>query len=177
MITFPELETQRLVLRELTLKDCQAVYEHFADIRVTQFMDIAPCKDVLEAADIIQFHLDDTGCRYGLFHKDSRRLAGTCGYHCWTQDGESKAEIGFDLSHPYWGLGLMQEALEEMIRFGFQAMKLDYIEATVDPGNVRSQRLLEKMNFRRHPEQRDNLIYYTLNKDYLTESKCSVEQS
>ena len=71
----------------------------------------------------------------------------------------------------------MQEALEEIIRIGFQAMKLDYIEATVDPGNVRSQRLLEKMNFRRHLEQRDNLIYYTLNKDYLTESKCSVEQS
>ncbi len=46
MTHFPNLETERLYLRELTLADRQVVFEHFAEPDVTRFMDIEPCRDV-----------------------------------------------------------------------------------------------------------------------------------
>lgn len=161
MVNFPKIETKRLFLRELTLLDVNSVFKHFSDLEVTRFMDIEPCQDIKEAEDIIRFHIDDTGCRYGLYDKNSYELVGTCGFHCWEKGQISKAEIGFDLSAKFWGQGLMQEALVEIIRMGIDVMKIDLIEATVEQENIRSQRLLNKMNFIKQEELKDNLFYYT----------------
>ncbi|TVX93242.1 GNAT family N-acetyltransferase [Paenibacillus agilis] len=166
MLYFPQLETKRLILRELTLADVDGVFKHFSDPEVTRFMDIEPCKDIKEAEEIIQFHIDDTGCRYGLFSKVSGEFIGTCGFHCWVQGEESIAEIGFDLSPRFWGQGYMQEALVELVKVGSEVMKLDMIEATVEVENVRSQKLLGKMNFVKHEELKDGLAYYTFQQGY-----------
>lgn len=162
MIDYPILETKRLLLRELSLQDSELVFRHFSQSEVTRFMDIEPCRDITEANEIIQYHMDDAGCRYGLFHKGNSELVGTCGFHCWDRGIDSRAEIGFDLSSEFWGQGLMQEALVEVLRMGMNIMKLDVIEATVEQENVRSQRLLNKMRFIRQEELRDNLYYYIL---------------
>ncbi|SDW78236.1 GNAT family N-acetyltransferase [Paenibacillus sp. CF384] len=164
MIHFPPVTTDRLILRELTLDDAEEVFKHFSDPEVTAFMDIEPCQSIAEAEDIIQFHIEDSGCRYGLFSKESGSLIGTCGYHCWVKDegGPSRAEIGFDLGRAYWGQGYMKEVLRPMFRLGFDVMQLDYIEATVEEANVRCQRLLEACQFVREEELRDRLIYYKL---------------
>ncbi|WP_339259867.1 GNAT family N-acetyltransferase [Paenibacillus sp. FSL R5-0713] len=167
MIHFPNVETERLYLRELTLADRQDVYEHSAKPDVTRFMDIQPCRDVKEAEEIIQFHIEDSGCRYGLFHKLDGEFIGTAGFHCWNTDSPSKAEIGFDLSPDYWGLRLMQEALTAMFEIGWNEMNLDFIEATVEQANIQSQSLLEKLNFLKSTELVDNLFYYTLQKKYV----------
>ncbi|WP_327205256.1 GNAT family N-acetyltransferase [Paenibacillus sp. Root52] len=164
IVTFPMIETDRLVLRELTMLDVQAVFQHFSDATVTQFMDIEPCVSLTEAEEIIQFHIADSGCRYGLFLKLNHEFVGTCGFHCWDQGQPSKAEIGFDLSASYWGQGLMHEALTEVVKIGFDHMKVDYIEATVEQENARSIRLLQKMHFYKHDELVDKLLYYTLTK-------------
>ncbi|APB70304.2 N-acetyltransferase [Paenibacillus polymyxa] len=160
---YPDIESKRLFMRELTLKDVEAVYTHFSIPEVTRFMDIEVCKDLKEAEEIIAFHIEDSGCRYGLFSKENKQLIGTCGFHCWsTVDGETKAEIGFDLSPGYWGRGLMQEALKEIIQVGFVLMKLDYIEATTDIENLQSQKLLRKMEIIQEEELKDDLLYFTL---------------
>ncbi|WP_442600743.1 GNAT family N-acetyltransferase [Paenibacillus sp. KN14-4R] len=160
---FPNIETERLFMRELTLDDVEAVYKHFSYPEVTRFMDIDVCKDLREAEEIIAFHIHDSGCRYGLFSKENNGLIGTCGFHCWsTENQETKAEIGFDLSPDYWKRGLMQEALMKITRIGFDLMKLDYIEATTEVENVQSQRLLKRLGFTQESELKDNLIYFTL---------------
>lgn len=147
MTLFQPMETQRLYMRELTLADRESVFEHFADEKVTRFMDIEPCLNVEEAEEMIQFHIDDSGCRYGIFNKITHQLIGTAGYHCWNPNVPSSAEIGFDLFPSYWGQGLMQEALTAIIPIGWNIMKLDWIEATVEQENIQSQRLLGKLNF------------------------------
>lgn len=68
-VEFPSLETERLNLRLLTLQDSKIVFKHFSDEEITRFMDIEPCKAVKEAEEIIRFHLEDSGCRWGLFDK------------------------------------------------------------------------------------------------------------
>ena len=160
---YPDIETERIFMRELTLEDVKEVYRHFSIPEVTKFMDIEVCKDLKEAKEIIAFHIEDSGCRYGLFNKENKELIGTCGFHCWSiVDDETKAEIGFDLSPSYWGRGLMQEALKEIIQMGFGLMKLDYIEATTDIENLQSQKLLRKMEFTQEEELKDDLLYFIL---------------
>jgi RimJ/RimL family protein N-acetyltransferase len=159
---YPEITTERLHLRELTLADAERVFRHFANPEVTRFMDIEPCESIEEAEAIIRFHLDDSGCRYGVFGKDDGALLGTCGFHCWAKGPAASAEIGFDLSPPYWGQGYMAEALEALIAAGMRIMELAFIEATVEPENARSRRLLEKLGFAREAALRDGLCYYKL---------------
>ncbi|PJN54356.1 hypothetical protein PAEVO_10770 [Paenibacillus sp. GM2FR] len=79
---YPNIETERLFMRELNLDDVEAVYKHFSFPEVTRFMDIEVCKDLREAEEIIAFHIHDSGCRYGLFNKENNERIGTCGFHC-----------------------------------------------------------------------------------------------
>src|SRR5256885_9265819 len=52
-----------------------------------------------------------------------------------------------DLARPYWGQGLMTEAVRAMIQFGFEHMGLNRIEAEVMPENIASIRFLSKLGF------------------------------
>jgi ribosomal-protein-alanine N-acetyltransferase len=143
---YPCLETERLYLRELTLDDAPAVQAHFGDPEVTEFMDIDPCKSLQSAREIIEYHVQDTGVRWGIFDRQTDALIGTCGFHCW-DEAAAQAEIGFDLSRTYWGQGLMREAVEAALAFGFDAMALSEIRAFSDRANARSIRLLERLGF------------------------------
>lgn len=150
-VNYPRLETERLYLRELTLDDACAVQVHFSDPEVTEFTDIDPCTNLESAREIIAYHLDDTGVRWGVFNRETDRLIGTCGFHCW-DEAAAQAEIGFDLSRTYWGQGLMREAVEAALAFGFDAMALSEIRAFSDRANVRSIRLLERLGFKVRPD-------------------------
>jgi len=110
--TFPRLETERLVLRLLTLQDAAAVCRHFSDTAVIKFMDIEPCKSVAEAKEIIGFHLRDSGCRWGIFDKVTAKLLGTCGYHCWVRGGEN-ANLGQSRDRLRFGAGLLGSRVDE----------------------------------------------------------------
>ena len=61
---------------------------------------------------------------------------GTCGFHCLRRTNDDFiAEVGFDLSKPYWGKGLMSEVIKDIIEFGFTKMGLTMIDATVESKN------------------------------------------
>jgi ribosomal-protein-alanine N-acetyltransferase len=159
---FPALETARLVLRVLTGDDATALYHHCADEEVTRFMDIDAWKSVDDARAIIILHANASGCRWGLFAKATGALLGTCGYHCWVQGPHAQAEIGYDLGKAYWGQGLMQEALQAVICFGFAAMHLQRIAAEVHPLNGRSIGLLRRLGFRRAPATQHGRLWFSL---------------
>jgi len=165
MTIFPNLETARLHLKVLTLDYLEDVFRHFSDEQITQFMDIEPCKSLKEAEDIITFHLEDKGCRWGIFLKENGEFVGTAGFHYIRQNrNETVAEIGYDLAKSHWGKGYMTEVMHELLQYGFTAMGYDKIDATVEPLNQRSIKLLEILTFRREAELQDGLVYYYLQK-------------
>lgn len=139
---YPIIQTTRLILKELTLENEENIDEHFSDPAVSQFLEIGKNET---AADIIQFHLRDSGCRWGIF-KNSGEFIGTCGFHCWNKKTNT-AEIGYDLSKKSWGRGYMKEALDAIIEFGFSEMKLNSIIAIIDVNNLNSIKFIKKMNF------------------------------
>ncbi len=153
-MNYPRLDTERLCLRELTLDDAPAVHVHFSDPEVTEFMDIDPCTDLKSAREIIAYHIQDTGVRWGIFDRQTEALIGTCGFHCW-DEASAQAEIGYDLSCAYWGRGLMREAVEAALAFGFDSMALSVVCAISERANPRSIRVLERLGFEFRPDLPD----------------------
>ena len=91
-------------------------------------------------------------------------MIGTCGFHCWDEDSR-RAEIGYDLAHAFWGQGLMREAVEAALAFGFGPMGLATIYAGVEPPNVRSIGLLERLGFeRQEAAESDGLWMYEISR-------------
>jgi RimJ/RimL family protein N-acetyltransferase len=59
-----------------------------------------------------------------------------------------RCEIGYALASKHWGQGYATEALEALLDHGFRALGLNRVEADIDPHNVGSARVLEKLGFR-----------------------------
>jgi ribosomal-protein-alanine N-acetyltransferase len=160
---FPNLETDRLFLRLLTMDDDEFMFKQFSDPQVTQYlMDEPPVENIEGARMIIQYFLEPEGknhSRWGIIRKSDNQMIGTCGFHNW-EKAYFRSEIGYDLYPDFWGQGYMTEALTAAINNGFERMKLNRIDALVYIDNPRSSGLLKKLSFKQEGILRD---YFYLN--------------
>lgn len=158
---FPTLETERFVLRELTIDDLDAIYRMMSDERVTRYFGRAPMTSRDEAAgrivSIRNDFRDQNGVRWGIARREGGELLGSCGYWRILRP-HFRAEVGYELDPACWGQGVMPEALAAIARYGFETMGLHTIEANIDPENTGSRRVLEKLGFEREGLFRDS--YY-----------------
>ena len=159
---FPPLESERLHLRILTSAETTAVFQHFSDPEVTRYTDLDPLQKPEEALEIINYHIVDSGCRWGIFLKESGDMIGTCGLHGWRKEAPTQAEVGYDLAKAQWRKGIMTEVLNTVIPFGFKVLKLDQIVAEVEPENVASSKLLLSLGFTLEPDLRNGQQRYFL---------------
>lgn len=158
---FPSLETERLLLRTMKAGDLDFVYRHFSDTDIYRYLvDEEPITTREQAKEIIEFYVEPVGNSYNrwvLELKSEKRPIGTCGYHQWHKN-HHRAEIGYDLEKASWQQGLMSEALEAVLGFGFEKISINRIEAMVHPENEKSIRLLVKLGFQKEGLLRD--FYY-----------------
>lgn len=148
---FPELETERLLLNAITPADQPMIYQIFSDERVTYFNDIQTFITPEDAKWFLQFldrrFQERIGISWALrLRTEPHQLIGVAGFNTWNRQNYC-GEIGYDLAQPYWGWGIMKEALSVIIDFGFQQMALNRVEAEVMVENRQSIRVLEKLGF------------------------------
>ncbi len=152
--SMPTFETDRLVLRQIDSdSDLDALFQLFADPEVARYTDTGPFESPNEAVEVMEWidgiFTQRQGMRWALILKAADdTLIGTAGYNQWHRSNNS-AEIGYDLAQRYWGQGLMTEALEPLLAFGFEQMALNRIEADVTVGNEASMHVLTKLGFQR----------------------------
>ncbi len=152
------LRTSRLILRQITETDGPGLFDIFSDDQVTEhyawdtFTNIAQAED-LAARTASQFRQREA-LRWGLVPHGADRIIGTCGYTRWNHENRF-AIIGYDLAAAYWRQGLMSEAVAEVLRFGFEQMELNRVEATVMTGNTASATLLLRIGFTQEGELRE----------------------
>ena len=161
---FPRLETERLVLRRMTLDDAEFYLRHFSDPDIVELTAFEGPRDIEAArAELLAYCIENfdrnTGIRWGISLKPDPALIGTCGFHQWVKAGGYHARIGYDLAAAHRRKGIMTEALAAMIAYGFSEMRLHRIEALVDPRNVGSVRTLEKLGFRRDGVLREDMFF------------------
>lgn len=147
---FPTLETDRLILRELTKKDAPDLFHYFVKDEVTKFYDINNLTKLEEAEAIITYwnekFLAFEVIRWGITLKGEDCIIGTCGFHNWKKL-HHKAEIGCELSPTQWKHGYMTEALSLIIDYGYEELGLNRIEALHHSENHNSRKLLDKFRF------------------------------
>lgn len=147
--SFPNLETERLVLRQETVEDALAVLQVLSDPAVTKFHDLDTFTKIEEAIALIQRRRErfesGRGIRWGIALKQDNNLIGSCGL-MWNQQLHS-AEVGYELASAFWRQGMMTEALKSILKFSFQEVNLQFVVAEVMLGNIASKKLLEKLGF------------------------------
>ena len=146
-----ELRTNRLVLRRILYDDIEFIRKHFGDWEVCRYMvDNEPVTTMEEAEAIIKWSYSDntkpTNNRWLIVLKENNQPVGTIGYHRWDTQNNI-AEIGYDLSKEYWKKGIMNEAMDAVLRFGFEKMELNRIQAFVHIENIASYSILRKNGF------------------------------
>jgi len=101
---------------------------------------------------------ENKGIRWGIIIRGGDGLVGTCGYYDWNKTSH-RAEIGYDLEPAQWGKGIMAEALRAVLRYGFEEMGSNRIQAIIDSENVRSIKLVERLGFKREGVLRQNSYF------------------
>ncbi len=178
---FPQLKSANLILREIKLSDAEAIYRIFSDQKMLKYHDVEAFKTIEEAKCLIyslseSFRVQEV-IRWGIAKKGENIIVGTCGYSGWNKN-RLRAEIGYELSPTYWRQGIMTKALNTIIRYGFEKMQLNRIEATVMLPNIASMRLLQKLGFQEEGILRergfwkgnfhDLKMFALLKKDYIS---------
>ncbi|WP_346916814.1 GNAT family N-acetyltransferase [Clostridium sp.] len=147
---FYDIETERLVLKNISSDDRDFIFSQFSDDVVNRYLfDAEPLTNVEGADEIIDFYIQPEPRlqhRWIMVRKSDGVKMGTCGFHCWNHK-ECKVEIGYDLKEEFWGNGYMQEAIKEIITFAARNMNIKEISACISIDNKRSIRLAENLGF------------------------------
>lgn len=148
---FPILESDNLILRKMENSlDVTDLYQFWSDPIVCQYTDfICNTKDeIMHILNVLTKRFEKKqGIRWGITKKPDTTIIGTIGFNTWDKERNNKSEIGYDLHHGYWRRGIMSEALQMILKYGFTKMKLHRIEALIDPLNQNSWGLLVKNGF------------------------------
>ena len=105
----PELETERLWLRKVTVEDLVAIHAYAKQEEVARYMTWPAHKTLSDTMDFIDFCLRQYEQKqiapWGIEYKENRRLIGTIDFVSWDTKNRI-AEIGYVLSPDYWGRGI-----------------------------------------------------------------------
>lgn len=154
----PTLDAARVRLRWLEERDLGNLFALFAEPEVARFWPwpafVAPAQAETLLSDIRAGFTDRRLLQWGVVRRDDDRVIGTC-LLAAVDRVHRRAEIGFALARPLWGSGLMIDAVGRLIDFAFGLLGFTRLEADVDPRNLASLRLLERLGFRREGLLRD----------------------
>lgn len=146
---FPALQTQRLSLVEIQRDHAAGMFNLLTDARVTEYYVVIPFKEEQDLLPVIERfkaqYSQQQGLRWAITLRDTGVFIGTIGFHHFSTG--HRAGVIYALSPEYWGQGYISEALSAVMKFGFEELGINRIEAEVMPGNAASEKVLAKNGF------------------------------
>lgn len=143
----PNIETQRLRLRKLSMRDASDMFDYASSPEVAEHVTWEHHRNISDSMHFLRFAIqqyeEGRPASWGIIHKELGKLIGTIGFHVWSIQN-SYAEVGYALSKDHWNKGYVTEVFKEVIRFGFEHMALNRIEATCMLPNTASERVMLK---------------------------------
>lgn len=159
---FPILETDRLVLRRTVLDDAKDYFflrsspiamKHICKPLHTSIEDTKNM--IYKINEMIAFN---DGISWAVCLKSDNKMIGSVSFHRIEKE-HYRAEIGYMLHPDYWRQGIVSEAVEAIISYGFNTLNLHSIEAHIDPTNIGSEKVLQKFNFVKEAYFKENYFY------------------
>ena len=160
--SFPKLESERLLFRELVMEDASEIQSIRSNPDVMRYLDNDGHPTIDISQNFIKNNIESYNTRNGLYwviiEKKSNQFIGDFSF--WKLDKKNhRAEIGYTLKPQFWGQGCMFEAMHTLINFGFKIFKLHSMEANINPANENSRKLLLKIGFSKEAYFRENYFY------------------
>jgi RimJ/RimL family protein N-acetyltransferase len=148
----PALESRRVRLRAMRDDDADALFAVFSDPEAMRYWSTAPIRDIEQIRERIRLVRDwfaaREGIQWAIALVGDDRCIGTATLLNLSIPN-ARAEFGCSLARMLWGQGLAREGVARMLRFGFDQLGLERIEADIDPRNRSSIALVERLGFER----------------------------
>ena len=181
-MNFETIETRRLILKGISPDDMKYIFENLTKPEIKKILGHRSEEDYRkeEIKHIKGYSsYNRSFMLFLLIDKESNSIIGRCGLHNWNKE-HKRAEIGYIMEDErFKGKGLMTEAINAIIDYGFNKLNLNRIEALVGIGNVPSLRLMERYNFKKEGVLRqhyhvsdnfeDSLLFSKLYCEYIDE--------
>lgn len=146
----PVIETQRLILRNISIKDTHDMYEYASTDKVGPFAGWAPHLNIHETIGVISmFQAQAYKTGLGVFAitlKENNKMIGTI--ELFNHYANFKAEMGYALNPAYWGMGIVPEAATALLHWGFEELNLKRIEINLFVDNFQSERVCQKLGLK-----------------------------
>jgi ribosomal-protein-alanine N-acetyltransferase len=158
----PQIETRRLLLREASSDDAQALFDMYSLEAVVRYWDHPAWTQISQADDLIKSAFDGFAA-YEFFAwcvtlRESGAVIGTCCLFDYSEEHRT-AEIGYAFHPDHWGQRYASELMPSLIAFGFDSIDLNRIHAEADPRNLASLKILLSHGFKQEGLLRQNWIY------------------
>lgn len=146
------LETPRLLLRHLELRDVQELYSLYQDIEIRRYFPdgVLSYDDTKEELEwYINGHPQYP--KLGLWatvHKESGKFIGRCGLLPWEIDDTLEIEVAYLLNKDFWHQGFATEAAKGIMSYGFEKLHLTRLICMMHPENVASQKVAERIGMK-----------------------------
>ncbi|HFU4085155.1 TPA: GNAT family N-acetyltransferase [Streptococcus suis] len=144
------LETNRLLIRPWCEADAADLFVYASHPDVGPAAGWPAHQSVEESREIINTVLSQPET-YALVHKETGQVIGSIGLMIGKQGGldlpDSEAEIGYWIGHSFWGQGLVPEASQVLLDYGFSQLNLEKIWCRALVENSKSLRVQEKLGF------------------------------
>ena len=140
------LETERLLLRHMTLEDTEALLKIWGSPEAMRFFDGPWNFDHMQAAikRNIQRYKQDGHALYAAILKDSGDVAGDCGLVKQDINGTTELELGYHMRPDLWGRGLATEAARGCMNYAFEKLRAKRLVSMIRPENMASRGVAEK---------------------------------
>lgn len=157
----PVLQTSRLVLRPMTMRDAQDIYDYSCDKEVARHVLWDAHRSVADSRAYLRFiirqYREGLPSSYGIVLKETNRVIGTIGF-MWMNQDNSTVEVGYSLARAHWNQGLMTEALSALIDMAFTKLNLHRIEAQHETSNPASGHVMQKCGMRKEGTLRGRIF-------------------
>lgn len=158
---FPEIQTDRLFLRQIVKEDQKNIFEGLSHPEVIKFYGInySTFDTTLEQMNWYR-NLEKSGSGiWWTICSKNEIFMGAIGFNDLVEE-HKKAEFGFWLLPQFWKQGYINEAAQEVLSYGFEKLKLHRIEAYVESENIASAITLKKLDFSHEGRMVDSEFKY-----------------
>ena len=143
----PTLRTERFILRRIVRDDIDDIYDYSSNPETSRYLLWYPHDDLSVTRAYFKIinrkYKNGTFYDWGIVDAVSGKMIGTCGFTA-INELDNRAEIGYVINPSYKGRGIATEVVRRVIRFGFEVLGLERIEARYIIGNDASRRVMEK---------------------------------
>lgn len=175
METLPRLYTERLILKKIEIDDIPSLVKYANNPKIAERIVNIPYpyrepEATFRIAYVFNGIKNKTHYSFAIIHKSEEELIGEISIHLLDKH-QAHGHLSYWVGEPFWNKGIITEAANEIMKFGFKTLNLDLIYAMCSPDNKASERVMQKIGLTTHKVVSKELVYKCTQAVYIEKEK------